>query len=1350
MAMGFYLIQAQESNLHFINFSSKDGLPSSTVNAILKDRWGYMWFGTDDGLSRYDGSRFIAYNHNGADTSTLSSNNIMALYEDAQGNLWVGTDKGLSLYDRVHDAFRNTNATQGCSVRTICGDQNGNLWIGSYSGLYKYHHATGYSKYYSSKDGGNNQFASSMIISVFLDSQQRLWIGSNAGLYLYQPSVDDFVLFSGNTPDSSLIHRTIKVITEDHEGNLWVGTIDGGLKKLPYGGSSFQNYQSGSDRSGSLSSNRIYGIAQDNDGKLWIGTEKGLDILDPRSGEVEHVVTNARNKYSMKGNSIRSLYIDRKGIYWVGTFQNGVNKYDINLTAFNLVQSNPFDPFGLSSPKVTSFAEGPNGNIYVGTDGGGLNFYNRRSGMFNRIEVGRRPLTILAIEKVGVELWLATYQQGIYVLNTRNGKVRHFSREDGSSGLISNEIFCIRKDRYGNIWIGTNGMGVQVYLPGRGKFLQLSDYTAGAAGDKVQPKGFVRAIEEDKEGRIWMAVIGRGLDMYDPATNTLRMYRRDHSTFPIDEIQCVLAGKDGILWGGTAGRGLCRIDLKNNSFKVYSAHDGLASEVIWKILEDSSGILWLSTNKGISRLDPSKPAFKNFTHENGLQPSAFTLGAGLLTKNGEMFFGGLEGFNYFLPKALHYNRNIPSVVFTGLKVDNNPAEPGGKGPIRSDITMAREIKLDYGQNFSIDFTTLDFTSSYECQYRYKLEGFNNSWTYIGTSKTAVFTNLDPGKYTLLVKAYNPNGEWTTESAAITVYIKPPFWRTYYAYAFYLLLAASTLLAVRYRGIRRLKQKFAAEQERQQIRQLIEEERKAAERQRAFDEAKIKFLTNLSHEFRTPIALIAGPVQTLFDGETDQKKRDQLGMVKRNTRRLLNLVNQLLDFRKLEEQELRLNATAGDIIGFAKEVVESFRDLADRRHIRFCFHTSMENYYTVFDRDKIERVLFNLLSNAFKFTARHGEVVMCMKKDDSEGGIMISISDNGIGMTVGEQTRIFDRFFQGETHAGIMNQGSGIGLSITREFVRLHGGSISVNSFYGKGSEFTIRLPLAEQALSLQEAHGDELPGHEPLNGQADMQETAHKGRPCLRVLLIEDNEEYRNYLKDNLRSSYKIIEAVDGREGWQKALSGHPHVIVSDISMPHIDGITLSKKIRADKRTAHIPIILLTALTGDAYQLKGLQTGASDYLTKPFSADILKVKIQNLALLNQSLKETYSRRLEVSTSPSAVESEHERLLLKITSYIEENIDDDKLSVEQLAKHLFMSRATLYNKVMDMTGETPVEFIRSIRLNKAAELLEKSDLRIGEIGYSVGFLTPNYFTRAFKAKFNMSPSEYVGLKKKPAS
>lgn len=1342
-------LPAQNLDLHFVNFGSKDGLSSSTVHAVLKDKYGFMWFGTDDGLNKFDGLHFTVYSHNVNDSTSLLSSRIQALYEDRDGRLWIGTSSALSLYDRKKNAFENILLTQGNAVRAICEDRAGNLWIGTYVGLYKYNYATGAVKRYSAEDPDPaKRLASNTVTCIFEDRHGRLWIGTNAGLHLLRADSDRFLLFKTNKTDRGSISDTvIKAITEDQKGNLWIGTNYGGLNKFIPADSTFQHVQHNDGNPFSLRNNRVYCLATEPGGKLWVGTETGLDIVDPQSGVVQHVINDARNKYSLKGKSLRSFYIDKAGIYWVGTYQGGVSKYDKNLTSFALEQSSNFDPSGLTSPKVTSFAEAPNGNVYVGTDDGGLHQYYPQSRQFKKIKIGKDPLTILALERSGDDLWIGTYQDGIYVMNTITGRIRHYTKEDGVSGLSSNEIFVLKRDRNGNIWVGTNGQGVDVFLPGKGSFQRFGEFARNASGDKPVTIAFVRAIEEDNAGNIWIASIGRGVEIYNPALRTMKLYNRFNTGLPLDDIYAFLPTNDGRVWLGTAGNGLYYFDAGALIFKSIETNQRLPNSMVFKILEDDSGKIWFSTNKGLSSFDPQTKSLKNYSFENGLQLSSFAPGAGIRTIRGELYFGGLEGFNHFLPGKLSYNNNnIPKVVFTGLKVDNQDVIPGD-AVINSDISVAKEIRLKYKQNFSVDFTALDFTNPTECQYTYLLEGFDKKWNDIGTLKTAVFTNLDPGPYKLRVKASNLNEGWSTEAAEITIYIKPPFWRTPYAYVLYLLFIVAVLWAVRYRGIQKLKRKFSDEQERQKIKQLIEDERKEAERQRAFDQAKIKFLTNLSHEFRTPISLISGPVETLLEKESDREKAGQLSMVRRNARRLLNLVNQLLDFRKLEEKELTLITVNADIVAFARDVSESFKDLADRRQIRFIFQSSLDSYYTSFDKDKIERILFNLLSNAFKFTGSDGEVTVRLDRaSPGREGIVFHVRDTGAGMSAADKAQVFERFFQGQTPAEVMNQGSGIGLSITKEFVRLHGGSIDVNSILGKGSDFVVSLPLPELTVV-----NDPLTrlGADSSNIAAEPEDVQmnFKTDEPIKILLIEDNEDFRVYLRDHLKSQYKVIEAADGKEGWQKALFAHPNVIISDISMPQMDGITLSNKIKADKRTSHIPVILLTAMTGDANQLKGLKAGATDYLTKPFSADILKVKIRNILLLSHQLKETYSRRLTVDTAPVEVQSENDKLLLKITEYIEQKIDDDSLSVEQLSKHLFMSRATLYNKVVDLTGETPVEFIRSVRLKKAAALLENTNMRIVEISYAVGFATPNYFTRAFKLKYNMSPSEYAVQKRK---
>lgn len=1342
-----HVSKAQSGDFNFINFSSKDGLSANTVNVIFKDKYGYMWFGTDDGLNKFDGETFTVYRHNPGDSTSISANRINAICEDRLGNLWIGTNESLSFYNRKKNAFTNYDFNEDVFVRTLCIDHLGNLWIGSYTGLLMLDTHTDRVTRYKPVPAKPDQLLSKTIVSLFEDSRHRLWVGTNEGLHLYVRDKNNFRRYQHSRSDSlSISDNAIRIITEDLNGNLWIGT-NGGVSRLLPDGKGFKNFSHNPNDITTLSGNRVWAIAPDHDGELWIGTEEGINIFDTKSSKVLRVANDPRNKYSLIDKSIRCIYIDKNGVYWVGTFQGGISKYDRNLVFFNLRQSNSFDQYGLSAPIITSFIEDAHGDIYVGTDGGGLNHYHRKTGLFCHPELtpdnNNKPLTILAMERVANELWIGTYGQGLYVLDMEAKAVSHYGKGNGPGGLSSNDIFCLKKDRNGNVWIGTNGHGVDVFKPGSG-IIHHFDKNKLTVQNRLPLNGYIRTIEEDDRGNIWIGSSGTGIAIYNPFSGSFKQLNRANSNLPSNSVTAIYLDQKNILWVGTDGGGLSRVD-KNGKFISYSEAEGLSNAVIYKILESDTGKLWVSTNKGISSFDKKNGKFKNYSYQNGLQKSTFSLGAGLRASNGDLFFGGLDGFNFFNPRTLNANRVVPSLVFTDLKISNRSVIPGPNEAIKEHISVASEITLSHKENFSLDFVALNYTAPEESRYSYKLEGFDKDWNNVGTLRKAVYTNLDPGHYTFRLKAASDDGLWNSPETSIKIYVKPPFWRTVYAYVIYAFLIGCFLISWRYWGIRKLKNKFAQEQERLQFKQMIEQERKEAEQKHEFDQVKITFLTNLSHEFRTPISLIVAPAEKLLESEVNKGKLEQLSLINRNAKRLLNLVNQLLDFRKLQENELKLNLTDCDLVSFVKDVGDSFKDISEGKHINFSFSSSVPYYYTSFDKDKIERVLFNLLSNAFKFTKTDGKIELKIEQDIASG-IKIIITDTGVGMADDIREKIFERFFQGDANPGIMNQGNGIGLSITREFVKLHGGTIYVESVKDKGSIFTVLLPLkpvtkpVEAFVPVQIAAEDNfLPGL-PKAGGPQLFE-----KPTL--LLIEDHEDFRRYLSDNLNAHYKIVEASDGRQGWQKVLSSHPQVIVSDISMPEMDGIALCRKLKSDKRTSHIPIILLTALTGDTNQLIGLNTGANDYLTKPFNFEILNLKIQNLLKLNQNLKNAYSRQLKVITPDIEVQSDDEKLLLKITQYIESNLDSPDLSVEELSKQVHMSRGSLYNKIVNLTGETPVEFIRSLKLEKAAALLEKSDMKISQIGYTVGFPTPNYFTRAFRAKFNMSPSEYMRLKRK---
>lgn len=1350
--VGIISSASSQEEIKFTSLTIKDGLSSNIVPAILKDRYGFMWFGTEDGLDKFDGTNFKVYRNKTKDSSSLQSNEILSLHEDRTGNLWVATSGGsLSLYDRKKDAFINFPAGEKPGliannvIMDVCSDFQGKIWVAHYSGVNivdpKSKHASGIplsNKSSTTLKGPAN--------CLYEDSKRLMWIGTANGLFQYNPSTKSLTQFLHSDRDpSSLSGNNVKAIAEDKDGNIWIGTDDGLslLKKSTY---RFINYSSDKNDPKALSNKEISSIAVDGE-KLWIATEAGINILDIKTGQIQKYTADHRNFYSLTARSGRCIYIDKQGICWFGTNGGGVNKYDKNLNLFSFVKSDVFDEKGLNTPVVSSFAEDDSGNIFVGTEGGnGLSSFNRETRLFQHFTIrsarkgADNTISVLTLAKNKKnQLVLGTYGDGVFVFDRLTRKYRQLLQGTGINDLNSNFIFCVKPDHNGNLWVGTNGDGINVLDE---HYNVVTRYTPNPklSNDKKLPiNGYIRDIAEDKSGNIWIATHGGGMAVLNPAGKFV-IYNTRNSLLPNDKVLTLHQDHLGNIWAGTFGGGVVRLNPKTNEFTCFSESNGLQNNTVYKILEDQQGLVWVSTNKAISSIDVNTKKIRNYNYHNGIQNNNFVVGAGLVLSSGELFFGGLEGFNYFNPAYLTRICNVPPVLITDLQISNQSVIPSANGPIKESISIAKEINLDYKQNFALGFVGLNYTSPEQNQYAYKLEGFDKEWNYVGHSTTASYTNLDPGAYVFRVKTRNNDGAWNNEGASIKIYVHPPFWRTTFAYILYACLAISLVLYLRYRSIHKWKNKFR-----------LDQEQKEAERIRELDRQKIKFLTNLSHEFRTPISLILGPVDSLL-AQQNEKTYGQLQMIKRNAKRLLNLVNQLLDFRKMEEQELTLQESEGELVSFLKETSSSFKDLSERKKISFVFETDIDELHTRFDHDKLERILFNILSNAFKFTLEGGTIALHLERmanppDPCKTWVSIKISDTGIGIPENNKEKIFERFFQNSTDASVLNQGTGIGLSITKEFVQMHGGSIEVESKYHEGTTFYIHLPFIAATTNAISNNKELLKASEP-DEEVSVEKSKEKtievnGKTeTPLILLIEDNEDFRLYLKDNLRLHYKVVEASDGRDGWQKTLTHHPQLIVSDISMPHVNGIDLTKKLKSDKRTNHIPVILLTALAGEKEQLKGLETGANDYITKPFNFEVLNAKVNNLLTLNSTLKNTYSKQIRVLTPEIKIESDDEKLLNTILIYLEENLTNPQLSVEDLSRHVGMSRSSLYNKILELTGQTPIEFIRSVKLDKASVLLEKSNMNVAQIAYSTGFSTPHYFTKSFKAKFGMLPSEFM--------
>ena len=1357
-------LNAQKKPFNFKSYSFREGLSSGTVHSILKDSFGFLWFATDDGLNRFDGTNFKVYKHDPAKANGLKVNHITDLFESRDGSIWIGTNGGgLSYYDKNRDSIFNYTAKGslqiGAAVTSVKGGQDGNIWVTSFGGLFeislKNKELISGNKYSAIK----KVLAGKISMSFLQDKKEQIWIGSANGLYLFNPATGNVKQFNHREgDDSSLPNDNVTTIMEDPKGNIWVGTSNGLSMLLP-GSTQFRNVLN-TKGPPLISSNRIYALAADDKNQLWIGTDEGLDIMDLTTDSIVSYTPDIRNPRSISSRSIRSIFIDKKGIFWVGTFRGGVNKYDPNFNHFDLKEYNAFDPAGLRSPFVTSFAEYQH-NIFIGTDGGGLQFYDRNTDLLSHISLPmakkkeqHHDLTILTLEMTrNNQLWVGTYLNGLYCYFPSTGTHKRYTKGAGTTDLNSNDIFCLKEDQHGNVWVGTNGGGINLIKPATN---QIEKYISNPLrmNDPSRPaSNYIRSLEEDRSGNIWIGTFGSGISVFDPLSQKFTFYTKQKSGLPSDYVISIKEDSHGNIWIGTSGNGMGLLKKGRERFESITEKDGLANGTIHKIIEDAFGKLWISTNSGLSCYDPATGKIKNYTNHNGLQAGAFTTGAGLKLSDGALFFGGHHGFNYFNPSQLKANKNIPEIVFTEFKIDNQLVSPSESGPIHQSILMAEEIHLKHKQWFSIAFEALDFTVPEANQYEYKLEGFDKKWLRAGKEHSAYYANIAPGEYVFNVRASNNDGVWNQKGRSIKVVVSPPFWRTNVAYLTYILLFGGLLFYIRSIGIKKLQLRFALEQERQEAKQLIERERKEAEYLHKLDRMKIKFLTNLSHEFRTPISLIVGPVENLIGQIKEEAPLNYLNLIKRNTKRLLNLVNQLLDFRKMEEQELKLQCSEGDIVFFMRDVCDSFNEVAQRKKIDFSFNTALTVLPVVFDHDKIERILFNILSNAFKFTPENGDIAVNLsevEETEAQGykSICVSIKDSGIGIPKDVETRIFESFFQHDTGSEILKQGTGIGLSITKEFVKMHGGSIWVNSKVGEGSTFSFQLKLKQTAQQVIE----EIPviaiSGPLIETPIHLLNNKNEREPTL--LIVEDDDDFRFYIKDNLKAEYGIYEASNGKEGWQSTIFHHPDIIICDVQMPVMNGLELVQKLKADKRTKHIPIILLTAADTLNGQLDGLETGAIDYITKPFDFTILKAKIHNILLLNQFFKDTYSKQVTVSLPETVSVSDKDKFLKNTLNYIYENLDNPQLSVEVLSTHLCISRASLYNKLLEYTGKSPVEFIRNVKLEKAKALLEKTDMTVTEVAFETGFANPNYFAKVFKTQYNMTPSEFQGEKKKKLS
>lgn len=1350
---------AQNNEFQFSKLDITNGLSHNQVNCVLKDSKGFMWFGTLSGLNKFDGYKFKVFKHIAGDTTSLNDDFIVSISQGPNDKLWIETRNGYNIYDPATEKFsRDIGSYLGLigvptqNLTAVKKDRFGSFWfLNSVTGLYKYDAAKNRTMHISSHPTDKGSIYSNTVADLAADSKGNIWLAYNKGILERIDPKTYKVNYRKTLSELPAGLNTGYRVFIDKDDDIWsfVPTYSSGVYYINNNQTIFYHLDKGPGPRG-LNTNVVSNLIQDDKGRIWIATDHGgINLLNKQDFTIKYLLNREDDNKTVSQNSIILLYKDNAGIIWVGTYKRGLSYYHESIIKFPLYTHHLSDPASLSFSDVNKFIEDKFGNLWLGTNGGGLVYFNRKNGSFKKyLHDAANPNSLTSNVIVSMyldheqKLWIGTYFGGLDCFDGKTFKhYRHNDRDPGS--LSEDRIWSILEDSDNNLWVGTLAGGLNSLNRKTDKFTHYV-FTPGV--NNSLHSNYMSALMEDRRKNLWV-VTAYGVDVLNRKTNEFSHYIHDDKD-PYSLINNftnnIIEDSKGLVWISTR-EGLSILDPATGHFTNLSHKDGLPDNTTIDIREDDNHNIWVSTPNGLSNIlvdrsaSPLKFRFVNYNEKDGLQGREFQPYSSYKTRSGELIFGGGNGFNIFRPAGLHTSKHIPELVFTDLQVFNKSVAVGEKvsgGVILSrSISELKGIELNYNENvFSFEFAALNYFDPDKVKFEYKMEGFDSNWiTADNLTRKAPYTNLDAGDYTFKVRASN-EGFWNSKEISLHVKILPPFWKTTYAYFLYALVFIGALFYIRREGIRKLRTQF-----------LLEKEREETQRLHDLDLMKIKFFTNVSHEFRTPLSLIMAPVDKIVKTVKDQDVKNQLLLVNRNAKRLLNLVNQLLDFRKMEYQELKLHKRSGDIVAFIRELSHSFTDVAEQKGIDFVFDTEVEEYYTSFDHDKIERILFNLLSNAYKFTHAGGQVsVLLNLRKDSK--LEIKIIDTGIGIDHDKIEKIFEPFFQNDLPGSMLNQGSGIGLSITREFVHLHEGEVFVESELNQGSCFTVLLPLQQLDKKLFTDTPVQLPHHPDDTIDAGdkkltrLKDARDAKRPT--VLLVEDNDDFRFYIKDNLKDSFNIIEAENGKKGWQKALAQHPNLVVSDITMPEMNGIDLCLKIKSDKRTTHIPVILLTAIAGEEQQLKGLGTGASDYMTKPFNFEILASKIKNILSQQENMRKTYQKQVDASPTEMAVDSPDELFIKKVLMLIDGNISNPNFSVEELSSEMFVSRYTLYKKILQMTGKTPNELVRQMRLKRAAQLLETGHLTISQICHKVGFKSQKYFVKTFKAEFNTIPSRYA--------
>jgi signal transduction histidine kinase/ligand-binding sensor domain-containing protein/DNA-binding response OmpR family regulator len=1304
------------------------GLSNNAVISIFQDHNGFMWFGTFDGLNRYDGYSFKVFRNVLADSTSLKSNYIRVITEDADHHLWIGTAKGLNIYNPVKANFYS--AKFKCWNNTFLkplensisaiqkNDKEGCVLVGAHnSGLLIFgkNSRTGVQIPFRSWKGHEGDYD---VTAITIDANlQQAWIFiQEAGLCLYNLKNKELTLINGTIKKAGCLKL-------DSKGNLWLGN-ENGLFKYDISTNVFSNNVL-------PFRGRVMDLFEDRQHVLWISCD-GNGVWSMPVGENRPVAYLSTSGTSLiNGNSIYAIYDDLQGNKWIATKHGGITMIQLRHNLFNHItyagpgQKNSIEDF------IFCFAEDKKGNVWIGTDGAGLRYWDRRNNTSitykhnpnNSASISSDFITNVVCDSQG-DLWAVSWLGGVNRLKKGSENFEHFTCYNTYTGVVDKNAWLVFEDSRKQLWVTTaNGGALYLFNRNTNRF-EVFD-------EKLTT---ILCISEDRQGNI--------LAGYRHSLLQIDLVNKKHKIWPIGHsVRCVQEDRNKNLWVGTDGGGLFLFDRTKETYKQFTTADGLPSNTILRLLEDDKNNLWLSTYNGLCKFNTINRTFRNYSKSDGLQSSQFGFNAALALRSGEFVFGGIKGFNIFYPDSIYDKKEPFKIYLTGLNINNKPVEEDDSYVSKRASERIETIELPFDQaSLSLDYVALDYLSADNIKYAYKLEGWDKNWNYVNNIRTANYSRLHEGTYSFKIKVANGAGPWSEATSLLTVVVLPPWYRTWWAYCMYaiLFLSAAYLYIIYNKRHERLRYEI----------KLANYEK---EKERELTEKKLSFFTGISHEFRTPLTLIINPIKDLIQKIDTPDEQQELNIVHRNARRLLSLIDQLLLFRKADAATDNLKFSRHNFYQLCQEVYLCFVQQAKGNHQEYQFEFENQNLELYIDREKMEIALFNLLSNAIKYTPEYGKIIFQVTETTEE--VHVVVIDNGYGIAAGATSRLFEKFYQVNSSNTATKTGFGIGLYLVKRFVEGHKGTVSFQTDEGKGTSFHITLKKGARHLdgqtildsqqyktSILEELTEDVSEEPGTSAQDNKNEELATDRQT--ILLADDDNAIRSYLRQILKHKYELLEAVNGMEALKIAQEKFPDLVISDIRMELMDGIELCKQIKQDQNLNHIPVILLTGSNGEEVELQSIEGGADAYITKPFDKGILLAKVENLFNSRSEIQKYFFNEVTLQKNTLKISPEYKAFLDKCIAIVEQHLHNDQFTIKTLAHEIGMSHSYLYKKVRLMSGQSVAGFIRYIRLRKAAELMITANCNVNEAAFQVGINDVKYFRRQFNKLFGMNPSEYI--------